>query len=230
MKNLLIIALLIVAAGCATSRGPEPVAPLLPEASVKPAPAAPVEKPTPITRQPALPAPEGSQPGAVEKVISKSGHAETPKPAISVLLLAPTSKQTETPAVEKRKKPSAETRDKGATRHKSLSLAEFAAANDNKLMNVYAGMYKKTVEMIMGTDRNPYRKTKIAGAKGQVYEVLFYLTREPRQGKPITDRMLWPIIFRKGRVVAMGHYKLKKLLINGTLERKRQVLSVQQYP
>ncbi len=95
-------------------------------------------------------------------------------------------------------------------------------------MNVYVGMYKKTVETIMGPDRrNPYRKTTITGREDQVYEVLFYLTREPRQGKPITDRMLSPVIFRKGRVVAMGNYKLKKLIRDGTLERRRPVLSVQ---
>jgi hypothetical protein len=73
----------------------------------------------------------------------------------------------------------------------------------------------------MGADHNPYKRRTIMGTEGEAYDVVFYLTREPRKGKGITDRMLTPIIFKKGRVVALGNYQLKKLIRTGTLERPR---------
>jgi hypothetical protein len=148
----------------------------------------------------------------------KGGRAESQRPAEQAQPPVVAMKQPET---LERKRPPAHGLEKPIPDHKLQSLTELAEANDDRIMNVFVGMYRKTVETIMGTDRNPYRKTTITGTDGQVYDILFYLTREPRQGKPITDRMLSPIIFKKGRVVAMGNYQLKKLTRNGTLERTR---------
>ena len=105
--------------------------------------------------------------------------------------------------------------------HKLQSLTDLAEANDEHIMNVYVGMYRKTVDQIMGTDHNPYRRRTISGTDGQTYEVLLYLTREPRKGKPVMDRMLTPVIFKQGRVVAIGNYQLKKLIRAGTLDRSK---------
>jgi hypothetical protein len=232
MRKLLLIVLLITTAGCATLPAPEPalVEPVQSPQTfhAEPAPMLPPEKTANIVTQPASPAPgQGmSRPLAVEKEPKHHPAAARRPEEVQPPVVA--SKQPETPAREQKTNPSAELREIPVPDHNLRSLAEFAASNDDKMMNVYVGMNRKTVEMIMGPDnRNPYRKTTIMGAEGQVYEVLFYLTREPRQGKPITNRMLTPIIIRKGRVVAMGNYKLKKLISNGTLERRRPALSIQ---
>jgi|APFre7841882630_1041343.scaffolds.fasta_scaffold06044_5 hypothetical protein len=84
-------------------------------------------------------------------------------------------------------------------------------------------MYRKAVEEIMGTAQNPYKRQAFTGADGQVYDILFYLTREPRKGRPIKERMLTPVIFKKSRVAAIGSYQLKKLIRTGTLGRRKPV-------
>ncbi len=227
MKKL-IVALLIVVAGCAVTRAPEPAAPEIapPETvRVEPAPLPPPEKPAPTAVQPAsvAPAPAGvSQPTTAEKAEPKKPPVEAGKQEAPAHPPVVASKQPETPVLEQAKKPAPELREKPVPDRKLRSLTELADANDEKSLNVFTGMYQRTVEKIMGSDRNPYRKRKIAGTDGGVYEILFYLTREPRPGKPITDRMLWPVIFKKSRVVAMGNYQLKKLIRTGTLERRRK--------
>ena len=100
-------------------------------------------------------------------------------------------------------------------------LVELAERNDEKIMSVFVGMYRRNVDDIMGTVRNPYKHQTITGADDQVYEVLYYLTREPRKGRPISDRMLTPVIFKKGRVAAIGAYQLKKLIQTGTIGRQK---------
>ena len=232
MKKLIVV-LLIAAAGCATPRAPEPGPSAIarePETvRVEPAPVpppAPAEKPAPIITQPASPAAEPapvSQPPVAEKEEPKQHPSASRKPDEQAPPVV-ASKQPETPVTEEAKWPSSALREKPVSNHRLQSLTELADANDDKIMNVFVGMYRKTVETIMGQSRNPYRKTKITGTDGD-YDVLFYLTREPRQGKPITDRMLYPVIFKRGRVIAMGNYQLKKLILNGTLERRKAVLS-----
>lgn len=232
MKKLIVV-LLIAAAGCATPRAPEPASSAISQAPetvrVEPAPIPPLEKPAEIIIQPASPAPEpapqASQPLAVKKEEPKHPPVEVRKPGEEAQPPIVASKQPETPLIEQTRKPSSELREKPVSDQRLQSLTTLADANDEKIMNVFVGMYRKTVETIMGSDRNPFRKTKIIGIDGDIYDVLFYLTREPRQGKPITDRMLFPVIFKKGRVVAMGNYQLKKLIRNGTLERRRPALS-----
>jgi hypothetical protein len=105
--------------------------------------------------------------------------------------------------------------------HKLMGLVELAERNDKNLLEVSVGMYRKTVEGIMGSARNPYKRATITGSNDQVYEVFYYLTREPRKGRPITNRMLTPIIYKKSRVVAIGTYQLKKLIRTGSVGRQK---------
>ena len=100
-------------------------------------------------------------------------------------------------------------------------LAGLAARNDEKMLQIYVGMYQKTVKSIMSDHRNPYKKEMVTGSDGQVYEIAFYLTREPHKGKPLTDRMLTPVIFRQGKVVGIGAYQYKKLIRTKSLSREK---------
>jgi hypothetical protein len=103
--------------------------------------------------------------------------------------------------------------------------ARLAEANENKLINVYKGLDKGTVEAVMASAHNPFKREKVTGTKGQIYEVLFYLTREPRKNKPITERQLTPVILKNGEVIAMGNFQLKKLRTTGTLGREKRISS-----
>jgi len=99
---------------------------------------------------------------------------------------------------------------------KWLSLNDFAETNDEKLLNVYPGMSRQTVERIMdghqsGKWTNPYKHQAVIGANGTSHEVLFYLTRAPRQGQRVTENLLTPVIFQNERVTAIGRYPLKKI-------------------
>jgi hypothetical protein len=102
-------------------------------------------------------------------------------------------------------------------------LTKLVEANEEKLLNVSKGMDKYSVEKIMASTHNPYKREKIAGKDGASYDVLFYLTREPRNGKPITERLMTPVIFKNNEVVAMGNFQLKKLRNSGTLGRVKKV-------
>jgi len=217
-----VIILLVLTSGCAAVRPSESVAPVVPPQSVEvrePIPTQSVEKAdlqsgvAPQAPHDALPpaAPEPSRPTASEELASiphassSSPHKILPKPA--------TLSQT-TPVPD----------------YKLHGLVELAEKNDEKIMNVFVGMYRKTVEGVMGTAQNPYKHQTIMGANGQAYEVLFYLTREPRKGKPISDRMLTPVIFKQGRVAGIGAYQLKKLLRTGSLDRQKSARGVLAVP
>jgi hypothetical protein len=99
---------------------------------------------------------------------------------------------------------------------KWLSLNDFAEANDEKLLNIYPGMSRQTVERIMdghqsGKWTNPYKHQAVTSANGTSHEVLFYLTRAPRQGQRVMENFLTPVIFQNERVTAIGRYPLKKI-------------------
>lgn len=99
---------------------------------------------------------------------------------------------------------------------KWLSLSDFAEANDEKLLFVYPGMSRQTVERIMdgnqsGKWTNPYKHQAVINADGVNYDVLFYLTRAPRQGQRVRESLLTPVIFQNDRVTAIGRYPLKKI-------------------
>jgi hypothetical protein len=101
-------------------------------------------------------------------------------------------------------------------------LARLAAANDEKLIRVFVGMDRATVELTMASAHNPAKRERITGSAGQLYEVLFYVTREPRNGKSITERLMTPVIFKNNEVVAIGNFHLKKLRTTGNVERKKR--------
>src|SRR3989344_3205681 len=91
---------------------------------------------------------------------------------------------------------------------------EFVARNDEQLLEVFAGMHRSELIRIMNTDadrwHNPYKREALHDRKGQAYEVLYYLTRDP-EGKPVKDRHLTPVMVKDDVVVAIGAYRLKKL-------------------
>jgi len=97
-----------------------------------------------------------------------------------------------------------------------LSFREFVELNDTKLLDVYVGMSRETVDKHMSahqTDRfaNPYKRQVLRAKDGTIFEVLFYVTRAPSKGKPVTETQTTPLIFRDNKVVAIGRYQLKKL-------------------
>jgi hypothetical protein len=99
---------------------------------------------------------------------------------------------------------------------KSMGLEEFAEANDEKLLNVYVGMSRQTVERLMdghqsGKWINPYKHQVLVNTDGKQYEILFYLTRAPLPGQRVTESFLTPVIFQNDRVTAIGRYPLKKV-------------------
>ena len=75
-------------------------------------------------------------------------------------------------------------------------------------------MHKSELARIMHADanrwHNPYKREALYDRKGQAYEVLYYLTRDP-EGKPVKDRHLTPVIVKDDVMVAIGAYRLKKL-------------------
>jgi hypothetical protein len=210
MKKLLMV-LLMVATGCATTRVPLSSSTGAPIVGTTPAPvsettisaakqvtsvSAPVSEPTASAEQQAPPEISSAEPG----------HPETT-------------------ARKRRKMPKTDQEEGIVPDHKLNTLADLAAINDARLMHVFVGMYRVVVERYMGSSQhNPYRRTTITGSDGQVYEVCFYLTREPRQGRAVSDRMLTPVIFSKDVVAAIGHYQLKKLIRTGTLSRRKSAV------
>lgn len=202
----LFIILLVFIAGCATFRAPEPRAPAtLPQPTEQinkaPAQSGEIEQPA-LREKPAEPAPSAvAEPSQEELTVVRKEPSPGPR------------QKTERPLLPFKEPPVPD--------YKLQSLTRLAAENDEKILNIYVGMYKKTVEDVMGTAHNPYKHQKITGSEGKIYEVLYYLTREPRKGRPITDRMLTPVIFRKGQVAAIGNYQLKRLIRTGTLSRPK---------
>lgn len=99
---------------------------------------------------------------------------------------------------------------------RALALGEFAERNDEKLLQVYVGMSRRSVEQLMqsvgtGPYANPFRRQMLSDAHGERYEVLYFLTRTPVGGRRVSENQLTPVIFRDDRVVAIGRFPLKKL-------------------
>lgn len=210
MGKFLVLLVLILSAACAARPAAVPTEPKAPPpAPVQPAPApeAPAGKP-----EPALPSKTDTtgapvRPAEKQPVPPPSTPSAQPTPAPA----APEIAMGERPAVE----PGQEL---PLTDEKLRRLIALAEQNDERLLEVFVGMYRKTVEGIMGFSRqNPYKREVISGMDGREYEVLFYLTREPRKGKGVTERQLTPVIIRDDRAVAIGRYPLKKLRRTGTL-------------
>jgi hypothetical protein len=101
--------------------------------------------------------------------------------------------------------------DYDAVPYDGKSYSSIAERNDERLLNVFVGMYRVTVEKVMGAGTRPYKKEFLRDESDHIYEILFYLTREPKKGRPVTERHLTPVIFKDSRVHALGRYQLKKL-------------------
>lgn len=102
---------------------------------------------------------------------------------------------------------------------------EFVARNDERLLDVFAGMHKSELVRIMHTDvdrwHNPYKREALLDSKGAAYEVFYYLTRDP-EGKPVKDRHLTPVVVKDDVVVAIGAYRLKKLKRGESIDLPRR--------
>jgi hypothetical protein len=193
---------LILLTGCATTQGPEPTLSQTTQPQAK-------QKSVQAVKQPAE---------------SRQVYVpRTPQQAEEVSITGKPEQQVVARAVEPaRKDLSVPPGPIGEPPTESKGWAKLAESNDNKLMNVYKGMDKATVEIIMASAHNPYKHEKITGKNDQLFEVLFYLTREPRKGKPITEKLLTPVIFKNSEVVAMGSFQLKKLRTKGTVGREKK--------
>jgi hypothetical protein len=211
MKRMIFYILpLLLIAGCATTHEPEPTLPQTekrmeePLVKQKPVPAEIKAPEAPQAKDTVEPEPLPLEPetaGAERPVISKAAPAKSRH-----LASLPHTTDKAVPEVRS-----------GWSR-----LVEY---NDKKLVNVYKGMDKATVLLIMKSSHNPSKREKITGSEGQIYEVLFYLTREPRKGKPITENLMTPVIIRNNEVVAIGKFSLKKLRTTGSVERKKRKAS-----
>ncbi len=210
MNKLALLLLLLFISGCATTGGTNSVS--LQPAQVK-------------ERSP-------------EKARYAEPVAPRPKPEEPRTSPAETWTRPEFPAVQRQPEPQPtiarvtppEPKDLSTTRIRQpephadgpSGLSRLAEANDEKLIRIFIGMDKGTVEATMASAHNPSKRERITGSAGQLYEVLFYLTREPRKGKPVTERLMTPVILRNNEVVAIGNFHLKKLRTTGSVERKKR--------
>ena len=206
-KNRIYLLALLLMTGCVTTQGPEPT---ISETTR-------TERPPERRSAYVPPEPGPGMPSAQERVVK-------PEPA---------PRQQDQTIVAKAVEP--KPRDLTAPEHTPVpkiaeppaagfrGLTKLVEANEEKLLNVSKGMDKYSVEKIMASEHNPYKRERIAGKDGASYEILFYLTREPRKGKPITERLMTPVIFKNNEVVAMGNFQLKKLRTSGTLGRVKKV-------
>lgn len=190
MKRWMIVVLGVVA-GCATT--PAPQAPRTePPAAV---PAAVVPEPAPV-------APSSVEPGESVQPAPGGEHRPGAAPA-----------RTDTGAAPPEPSP----RGEPPLLPEHLSdITALAAANDNLLLNLYVGMPKVAASRIMdgrhvGRWTNPQKQQVLIGTDGKVYEVSFYLTREPIRGRHITENLMTPVIYRDDKVFSIGRYPLKKL-------------------
>jgi hypothetical protein len=198
---------LVLVAGCATTQGPEQA---LPQTEMR------IEQPR--VKQQTEPAEVKIQ--ETPQVIGQTEpepvplQPQTSHPDKSVVAKAVGPKPGHTGSV-----PDKIDEIKVESRSGWARLAEF---NDKKLVKVYKGLDKATALLIMQSIHNPFKREKITGANGQLYEVYFYLTREPRKGRAVTEKLCTPVIFSKNEVVAIGKFHLKKLRTTGIVERKKR--------
>jgi hypothetical protein len=96
------------------------------------------------------------------------------------------------------------------------ALIRLAEVNDERLLDLYPGMPKTTALVIMNHDEtggapNPFRIETVAD-NDRTYEIYYYLTREPRSGRPVTYSMLTPILFEGDRLAVIGRYPIRRFL------------------
>ena len=98
----------------------------------------------------------------------------------------------------------------------AVSLAELISGNSQRIQQVKKGMPRAEVVQVMkdyearipgSTVGNPY-KTKTFEQGGVSYEVLYYITEQPKAGK---EALTTPVIFKEGVVVGMGLETLRAI-------------------
>jgi len=148
-----------------------------------------------------------------------AGCVTSPQPSSrSSTATMPAAMETPAPAQPSETEPASPDMDTSAapTGRRILTVNEFVERNDERLLQVYVGMSRRSVEQLMqgvgtGPYANPFRRQLLTDLQGERYEVLYFLTRAPTTGRRVTENQLTPVIFRDDRVVAIGRFPLKKL-------------------
>lgn len=108
-------------------------------------------------------------------------------------------------------------RDAGLDGH--LTLAELAALNQSKLVQLSVGMSKKDVISLMGNQtsktpdgvvNNPWTVETSVGKDGVQYEALYYVTRKNQPFTPVRKSLTTAIVIRNGQVVGWGEKALER--------------------
>lgn len=98
----------------------------------------------------------------------------------------------------------------------TITLQELISGNAQRIQQVKTGMDRAAVVQVMkdyearipgSTVGNPY-KTKTFQQGSVSYEVLYYITEQPKAGK---EALTTPVIFKGGVVVGMGLDSLRAL-------------------
>jgi hypothetical protein len=213
MKPFVILMLLLLISGCATIKSTDSAS--MPTTVVEEHPADKTQPAEPAETAPSVSRPETPEISPLETPVSVA-HAAAGAKAGSPRHVA---KEAQT---ERKVAATAHTKNKGLRTEKPSPMAKLAAANDEKLLRVYVGMDRAMVDMIMKSAHNPAKREQITGRDGRIYEVLFYLNREPGKGKQVTERQMTPVIFKDKKVVAIGKFHLRKLRSSGNIERKKR--------
>ena len=102
-------------------------------------------------------------------------------------------------------------KDPGVEGH--LTLAELAASNQAKLVNLSIGMSSKEVISLMGNRtaktpdgvvNNPWTVETSVGKDGAQYEALYYIIRKNQPFTPVRKSLATAIVFRNGTVISWG--------------------------
>ncbi|QNT69240.1 DUF3192 domain-containing protein [Defluviicoccus vanus] len=99
------------------------------------------------------------------------------------------------------------------------SLAEMAASNQSKLMQLSVGMTKSDVLSVMGSEtattrdgivNNPWTVETAMGNDGVQCEALYYLTRKNQPFTPVRKSLTTPVVIKNGQVVGWGEAALQR--------------------
>jgi hypothetical protein len=94
-----------------------------------------------------------------------------------------------------------------------LTLAELAASNQAKLINLSVGMNKQDVISLMGNQtartrdgvvNNPWTVETSIGKDGAQYEALYYVIKKNQPFTPVRKSLTSAIVFKDGKVVSWG--------------------------
>ncbi len=97
-----------------------------------------------------------------------------------------------------------------------LTLAELAASNQSKLVQLSVGMTKSDVVSVMGSEtaktrdgivNNPWT-AETMGAAG--CEALYYVTRKNQPFTPVRKSLTTPVVLKDGQVMGWGDAALQR--------------------